>query len=653
MKRLGYAGVLLFIGLFLTCASGPKTGGDTSGDFKFRIREEGKKKEVTITGYIGTSKTVNIPAKIKGTPVREIGSKAFSKKELVAVTIPDTLTSIGDEAFRENQLTNVVIPGSIKTIGKSAFSENQLTGVTIPEGVTTIGEWAFSKNLLTEVIIPESVTSIGAYAFQENQLASVTIPHGITTIEPQIFYKNKLSNITIPEGVTTIGTFAFAENQLTGVVIPESVTTINVAAFQDNKLANIVIPGKVTYLSGFNKNQLTSIVIPGSVTVLGEFAFAGNQLTDVSIPESVTAVYDTAFNANKLTNFRFPDRITNISNFIISYNGEGASRTITITGYAGQNKNINIPSQLNQTPVKEIGPGAFENKEIESITIANGISSVAIKAFANNTLKEIILPDSVNSLGFASFFSTANQLKELASALSSRFATSGKTSVPETAITIGPGLNLEGMPFNYEFEVAYANNDRQKGKYVFTNGIWKFGNRALQAKYRFIPKEQLEYEVTGQGDSRSITITKYKGTATAVAIPDKIDNIPVKVIGARSFGDKGLKSVIIPEGVTSIGQSAFSGNPLENITLPQSVRSIEFMAFTMSPEDILYILTNRKMPYSIRITIGSGVKLAKDLIPELRDAVSFGEFDSIYINQAGRKAGVYGIDKKDGRWYSE
>ena len=44
--------------------------------------------------------------------------------------------------------------------------------------------------------------------------------------------------------------------------------------------------------------------------------------------------------------------------------------------------------------------------------------------------------------------------------------------------------------------------------------------------------------------------------------------------------DKGIKSVVIPNGVTSIGREAFSGcKNLTSITIPDSVTSIGFSAF--------------------------------------------------------------------------
>jgi hypothetical protein len=162
--------------------------------------------------------------------------------------------------------------------------------------------------------------------------------------------------------------------------------------------------------------------------------------------------------------------------------------------------------------------------------------------------------------------------------------------------------------------------------------------------------EDFEFSVSGEDDSRYITITGYKGNDTAIDIPDSIDNIPVTIIGSRAFEHKGITSVIIPEGVLEIEGNAFNGNRLENIIIPKSVKSIGWMAFSMPIKDMLDVLNAEGRPtYSISVTIDSNVQLAVDLVP-IQDAFSLPlTFDTIYI-QNGRTAGVYRIEKGSSRY---
>lgn len=95
-----------------------------------------------------------------------------------------------------------------------------------------------------------------------------------------------------------------------------------------------------------------------------------------------------------------------------------------------------------------------------------------------------------------------------------------------------------------------------------------------------VPQRQ---EVTAESDfdfdASSGTIKKYKGTATDVVIPEKINGKTVTTIGKGAFGRKKLTSVVIPEGVEKIDQGAFSANLLTRIKLPSTVKRIERLAF--------------------------------------------------------------------------
>jgi hypothetical protein len=163
--------VMALVCVMVSCASAPKPGKEIrEGNFRGIVSTDGN--SVTITDYTGKSTDVQIPSEIRGLPVTEIGNRAFLRKNLTSVTIPDSVISIGGSAFNYNKLTSVTIPDSVTSIGESAFAENQLTSVTIGNGVTIIKGRTFYNNRLTSVTIPDSVTSIESGAFDGNQLTS-------------------------------------------------------------------------------------------------------------------------------------------------------------------------------------------------------------------------------------------------------------------------------------------------------------------------------------------------------------------------------------------------------------------------------------------------------------------------------------------------
>ena len=107
-------------------------------------------------------------------------------------------------------------------------------------------------------------------------------------------------------------------------------------------------------------------------------------------------------------------------------------------------------------------------------------------------------------------------------------------------------------------------------------------------------------------DGKGITILGYNGTATAVRIPDRINNLPVVEIepgafqpGSSEGNTFGITSVVIPNTVTKIGDSAFrSQSNLTSVTLPTTLVEIGVAAFRSCNA-----LTSISLPASIR-TIG-------------------------------------------------
>jgi len=103
---------------------------------------------------------------------------------------------------------------------------------------------------------------------------------------------------------------------------------------------------------------------------------------------------------------------------------------------------------------------------------------------------------------------------------------------------------------------------------------------ALMAVGAFAQTE-VDFEVQKSADGKSITITGYKGSATGVNIPAKIQNLPVTIIDKEAFfRNTKITGVVISNGVISIGNSAFRDCAyITSVIIPDSVTSIENSAF--------------------------------------------------------------------------
>ena len=166
MKRtLIVALVLLLLIASIATVFGQQEELLTSGDYEYRVLEDGT---AEIVQYNGETASLKIPNRLDAV-VTSIGDKSFSWCEsLLDVTIPDGVTSIGDEAF----------------CGCSC-----LYYITIPSGVTSIGQWAFEGCIaLSDINIPDSVTSIGEGAFFRcSNLSDMTMPDSVTSIGDRDF----------------------------------------------------------------------------------------------------------------------------------------------------------------------------------------------------------------------------------------------------------------------------------------------------------------------------------------------------------------------------------------------------------------------------------------------------------------------------------
>lgn len=188
-----------------------------------------KGNQVEIIGYNGSSKIIEIPAKIKSKSVTSIGDYAFYPKEL---------NSVGQSSVIAEK---VILPDSIKEIGKHAFSKNKLTEFIFPKKLKTIGHYAFYDNLLKELTLPNSVTSIGKQSFRNNRLTNVKLSENLEVINDYSFAENFIKEIEITKSITTIGDYAFKVNELKHIVVPKTVEVIGLNPFVYNENLKEVI----------------------------------------------------------------------------------------------------------------------------------------------------------------------------------------------------------------------------------------------------------------------------------------------------------------------------------------------------------------------------------------------------------------------------
>lgn len=336
MKKLAW--LLAVVTLFTALTSCSRyTPSDIEKDFTVMNVSGG----VKIISYSGNYTTLDIPEKIGGKTVVEIGDNVFASSYLLTeVNIPNTVRSIGDRAFQGcYALQKIVIPDSVNSIGDYAF----------------FGCWA-AKSLH----IGASLSSMGRQAIQYcKSLEKITVSadnkHYAASDEGILFTNNYRTLLCYPAA-------APAESY----IVPNNCRSIDAYAFRNCVyLKSVTIGDQVTDLGDgafYGCTALETVNIGASIEELPYRTFAEcTALKEIVIPEGVRyigylledgecgSVFERCTALEKVT---LPKSLTNI--FSYSFSGCTALKTVVYSGNENEYKKVTIGegnSELTECPV--------------------------------------------------------------------------------------------------------------------------------------------------------------------------------------------------------------------------------------------------------------------------------------------------------------
>lgn len=315
-------------------------------------------------------------------------------------------------------------------------------------------------------------------------------------------------------------------------------------------------------------NNVSRVIVQEGITSIGNYAFADNGgLVSVTLPSTLKEIGDFAFYKADLTAIRMPAGITSIGKSAFAYNK-------------------NMQFALLPDKLTKMGPGVFMCTGLTSVTIPAGVTEIPVSAFEKTAITSAVIEGDLQSVAKFAFMGCNNlvnvEFKGDVDTIESH-AFNGCDKL-ETVDIAGDVKEIKGAAF---LDCPNLTNCTLPGTLTFI-GDSAFQNTGL--KQAVIPAGVKSIEnstfkgsaltsVIFEGDVDSIGSNAFEECTDLTSVVFKGD---LQTLGEYAFKNCGMKSIDLPESVTSIGAGAFSGTKIEKIVIPKNVTVIAKAVFSNS-----------------------------------------------------------------------
>lgn len=330
---------------------------------------------------------------------------------LCEVTLPDSLKRIDMYSFSGNkQLKSIHIPKNVENIGYFAFRYNTLNEITVDaenQFFTSINGSLYSRDGSTllcysagktdkELLLPATVSVINRGAVDNAQyLEEVTLPDNITEIGINSFSNcDSIKTINIGKGLNKIGNLAiYANEKLESIFVDEengSFSDDNGVLFTKDKSTLMVypsgktdvtyqIPNETTKLQAYafsHNPYLTNLIFGKNIITLGnKFVYSCGNLVGIEAGENTnySSIDGNLYSYDKSVFYKYATGKKDLT-FIMP-------KDVTELSDAAFCSCKNLRDIQLSKNLKIVGESAFEETDIENISIPSKVTNIANGAF--------------------------------------------------------------------------------------------------------------------------------------------------------------------------------------------------------------------------------------------------------------------------------
>ena len=576
----------------------------TQGDFTYYVDVNGGK---VVTGYSGNARVVDL-SEIEG--LVAIANGAFFNKSMVEVIIPEGVVSIGYQAFGScYSLRKVTFPSTLREIGGNAFCDiNRLTDYELPEGLVSIGSYAFNYTGAGVVVIPSTVTRIGERGvYGRNIIVNASSVEDIPTGWNADYYGN-YGTVYYNDGSNYVALVVGESFNETPKLVYKDVVaeapSLNLSGakivgwYLDPEFTKpasfpFVAEESISYLYAKTSKYLSISYVTGTSTTW-QYGYSPLVLSEPAAEKNgyyLEGWYtDQAFTQKVAFPYVATSSVSFYPKWVAIVEKEDAAHSfyyyekgdgIVISQYYGTESVVDLSDIDN---LVGIGDRAFaENEAITKVILPEGVTFIGNSGFYQcRALQEIVLPSTLTSIGSASF--------QWCSSLSEITMPKGLVSIGNSAFSGCSGLQQVSLP----------NSLMTIGDYAFEScGNMVLGENGLSSSltyvgsYAFNTCRGLTSIVIPEG----VTTIKsgafrYCTNLTSVVLPEGLLSIENEAFERCT----NLREVQLPSTLTTIGDRAFADDPIRILIVPDSVSQVGYDAFAIGQNNVVIHNGNAEIP---------------------------------------------------------